>query len=271
MIVRPQGGELILIKQLDHSALSSEFAQHWGNGQFERPQPLGPVVLASACHDEGWRETDDRPLYDPATKRPVHFRAIDVRAHIPLYRQGIERIIALDPYAGLLVSMHGSGIYQGRYGAGPIRMQTQTEDVRPLMEAFVAEQETRQAELKRRLWQPAQRRSDLERQVWAHYEWLQAWDLLSLFVCLSDLERLGAEERIAPVPVAVGGRDVEIMVRAIGDRTVTVDPYPFDVPALDAAVPGRAIPNRDYASQDDLRAAVRSGRDVTIRCRLVAG
>jgi len=269
MIVRPQDGELILIKQVDHSLLSGEFARHWGNEMFARAEPFESVVLASARHDEGWREEDDKPLYDAATKRPVHFRTIDVRAHVPLYRQGIERIIALDPYAGLLVSMHGTGIYQGRYGAGPIRMQTQTEDVRPLMEAFVAEQEIRQAGLKRHLWQPPRRRSSFERQVWTHFEWLQVWDLLSLFVCLSDLDRPGAEERLAPVPVAVGGRDVEMEVRAMGERRVTVAPYPFDVPVLDAAVPARAIPDRDYAGQEDLRAAVRQGRDVTIRCRIV--
>jgi len=271
MIVRKQAGELLLIKQLDHSALSGEFTRHWGNQVFARPEPMEQIALASARHDEGWREGDEKPLYDHATKRPVHFRTIDVRPHIPLYRAGIERIIALDSYAGLLVSMHGSGIYQGRYGAGPIRMETQTEEMQPLMASFVAEQEAVQAELKRRLWQRSQRRSEFERRIWTHYEWLQAWDLLSLFVCLRDLDGSGAEERIGPVPAAVGGPDVELMVRAIGDRTVTVDPYPFDMPTLEVSVPTRIIHDRDYVNEDDLTRAVRAARESAVNCRIVRG
>lgn len=271
MIVRKHAGELLLIKQLDHSALSGEFTRHWGNQVFARPEPMESVALASARHDEGWREGDERPLYDGATKRPIHFRTIDVRPHIPLYRAGIERIIALDAYAGLLVSMHGSGIYQGRYGAGPIRMETQTDEVRPLMASFVAEQEVLQVELKRRLWRSSQRRSEFERHIWTQYEWLQAWDLVSLFVCLRDLDRPGAEERIGPVSPEISGADVEIVVRAIGDRTVTVDPYPFDASTLEVGVPARIIPDRDYTSEDDLTRTVRSAREMVIKCRIAPG
>jgi len=269
MIVRRREDTLVLVAQLDHAALSGTFARHWGNGQFARPEPLEPVVLAAARHDEGWREHDAQPLYDAAGQAPTHFRTIDVRTHIPFYRDGIERIVALDPYAGLLVSMHGSGIYQGRYGAGPIRMRTQTDDVRTLMDAFVAEQEALQAALKRRLWSGSGRRRLFERTVWAHYELLQVWDLLSLFICL-DRDHTPVQH-IGPATTAPDGEDLTLHVTSDGDEIVRIDPWPFDRAAIEAVVPARSIPAQPYESQRALRQALDASGDASIRCRVVPG
>lgn len=263
-----RGGTLYLIRQLDHSALSGEFARRWGHPPFAPPSPLDAVVLAASRHDEGWRDQDSQPLYDDRAKAPAHFRDLDVRRHIPFYRDGIRRIVEMDPYAGLLVSMHGSGIYEGRYGAGPIRMTTQTEDVRAEMDAFVEEQETLQTRLRRRLWGGSGRRRRFEAKVWFHYELLQVWDLLSLFVCI-DRDRTPAQ-RIGPVPTTLDGDDVELEAAASGD-VVRLRPWPFTVEALDAGIPARGLPDRSYERQEELRRAMDAAREVTLPCRLVPG
>ncbi len=268
MIVRRQDGLLVLIRQLDHSALSGEFTRHWGNDRFEHPTPDEAVVLASARHDEGWREQDEKPLFDPQRKGPLHFRDIDVPEHAVFYRAGIERVIALDPYAGLLVSMHASGFYTRRYGTFQVKMTKITDAVRPVITEFVTHQEMVQAALKRRIWDPMQRRSEFERRLWAHYELLQVWDRLSLFVCLNDLDR-PAEDRLGPLPVTTDGPVVELSVQARGNGIVALDPYPFDVPVLDASVPARTIPDRPVEGPDELRAVLREARDAPIRCRFV--
>ncbi len=267
--VHGQRSQLTLIRQLDHSGLSGEFARHWGRDPFARPAPWDSVALASARHDEGWRESDEQPLYDAQTKGPTHFRTIDVRTHIPFYREGIRRIVALDPYAGLLVSMHGSGIYQGRYGAGPIRMSTQTDEVRGLIDAFVDEQEALQTSLKRRLWARSGRRRLFERTIWAHYELLQVLDLLSLFICI-DRDKTPIQ-RIGPVPTTADGGDLELELTADEPDTVRVTPWPFTVETLDAVVPARTIPDRTYDSQQDLWQTLDEALDGSIRCRLVPG
>ncbi|MGQ0550874.1 MAG: DUF3891 family protein [Armatimonadota bacterium] len=270
MIVRRHDGELILIRQLDHSALSGEFARHWGNERFERPAPLEPVALASARHDEGWRGPDDEPYFDPAQRGPLHFRDITVPEHVVLYAKGVDRITALDPYAGLLVSMHGAGFYARRYGTFPVKMSKLTEEVREVADAFVAEQEALQAALKRHIWDPMQRRSEFERRLWTHYELLQVWDRLSLFVCLNDPSR-PAEDRLGPMPVTADGPVTELRVRTTGDGVMMLDPYPFGVAALEARVTARAISDRRYETAGDLRTALLDVRDVSIRCRFVAG
>ena len=47
------------------------------------------------------------------------FLDVHVPAHLAFYRAGIAAVTDEDAYAGLLVSMHGAGIYRQRYGAGP--------------------------------------------------------------------------------------------------------------------------------------------------------
>jgi len=116
------------------------------NGASPAPAP-GPVTQAFPNYDlliDHPTEISSRFTVDTFRVGRVPYRVVlhaeegDATARAPLV-EGIRRIVALDPYAGLLVSMHGSGIYQGRYGAGPIRMTTQTDEVRALMDAFVAE------------------------------------------------------------------------------------------------------------------------------------
>jgi hypothetical protein len=268
VIVRRVNGRLLLIRQVDHGALSGEFARHWGNQHVERPAPLESVALASAMHDHGWLDKDEEPLFDAQRQAPLHWRDIRVPDHIAFYGEGARRAAALDPYAGLLVSMHCAGIYTRRYGTYPVKMSKLTDAVREITEAFVAEQEAFQADLKRRVWNPSQRRSEFERRLWTQYDQLQIWDRLSLFVCLNDLKPPSAD-RLGPLPVAVDGPVVDLTVEVVDNGVVALDPYPFDVPALEASVPARAVPDRRYASAGDLWAALQDAADSPIRCRFV--
>ncbi|MGH7429838.1 MAG: DUF3891 family protein, partial [Candidatus Methylomirabilaceae bacterium] len=114
------------------------------------------------------------------------------------------------------------------------------------------------------------RRSEFERRVWTQYELLQIWDRLSLFVCLNDLSQ-PAEDRLGPVPLGADGSVTDLRVRTAGDGVITLDPYPFDVAALEARVPARAISDRTYETAGDLRTALLDVRDASIRCRFIPG
>ena len=76
--------------------------------------------------------------------------------------------------------MHGAGIYRQRYGEDPGLQLTHADEVRGLVEEFVAEQE---ASVPERLAQ-AGVDDDLR---WADYRRLQAYDRLSLLFCMRDL------------------------------------------------------------------------------------
>src|SRR3712207_5465045 len=111
MIVQPRDGGLLLVRQTDHAALSGGLAEDWGDGVFARPGPRASVLLAAARHDDGWRRWEERPRVNPATRRPYGFTEMPVEEHFTFYRDGIAGVIRDDLYAGLLVSMHLSGLY----------------------------------------------------------------------------------------------------------------------------------------------------------------
>jgi hypothetical protein len=262
MIVLRRDGRLVLIDQLDHAALAGRFAESWGNDAFAAPEPLDSVVLAAGRHDEGWRDPDAEPRYDPARRAPLSFLDVDIRDYVDLYAAGIARIAALDPYAGLLVSMHGSGNVCGRWGMQRgIRLSGYNPGTWPaVIEPYVLEQETNQARLKLSLLglDPSERRSRFERRLWSNYELLQAWDRLSLFICRTEPETVDAvEAELGTVPRSLEGTaTATLTVTALGSGRASVRPWPFRHHSVRVTVPAREIPDRDYESPAEVREEV---------------
>ncbi len=77
MIVRERAdGALILICQTDHAKLSGQYAAHWGNKDFARPQPYEAVVRAATFHDSGWYDYEASPTVAPDTGKPLNFMQV---------------------------------------------------------------------------------------------------------------------------------------------------------------------------------------------------
>ncbi len=106
MIIQEHGDHLILIRQTDHAVLSGYFARELGHEGFARPEPLESFQLAATEHDNGWNEWELQPRIDPVSFLPYSFMSLPTQEHIDLYQRGIERIVKVDRYAGLLVSLH---------------------------------------------------------------------------------------------------------------------------------------------------------------------
>jgi Protein of unknown function (DUF3891) len=111
MILQEQGDHLLVIRQTDHALLSGFLACEWGNDRFERPEQFESFCLAMREHDNGWGEWELVPKIDPKTRLPYSFMSIPTEEHRALYQRGIDRIVKVDRYAGLLVSMHCAGLY----------------------------------------------------------------------------------------------------------------------------------------------------------------
>jgi Protein of unknown function (DUF3891) len=112
MIVRDLGDAWQVVMQTDHADLSAAFARAWA------AQLKASLVVATERHDDGWAVWEQAPRVDGDGK-PVNFLEVDVRSHLAFYRAGIAAITEQDADAGLLVSMHGAGIYRQRYGLDP--------------------------------------------------------------------------------------------------------------------------------------------------------
>jgi hypothetical protein len=201
VIVRDRGDSWQVVMQTDHADLAAAFARAW------RPPVSDSLVVAAERHDDGWAVWEQAPRIGDDGK-PVNFLEVDVRSHLAFYRAGIAAITEQDPHAGLLVSMHGAGIYRQRYGLDPALGLARAAEVQDEVEAFVAEQEAKFG------GEPGEHREE--------YELLQIFDRLSLYFCMRDAENG------EPDPVELQGYTLE----ATGPWSVRLAPFPFgDAPA----------------------------------------
>lgn len=265
MFVSSKDDQLLLVTQEDHAVLSGELAAHWGNDIFEPVQPHESMLTAARQHDVGWLEPDSVPLLDHTTGKPVHVTDVDLTAHQRFYAKGVAEVSAFDPYAGLVVSLHWTGLYRGRWGLGPSFDPARARAAN--LDRVVEDQEISWIKVREELRQRAEdgRRSHFEQRLWANYDLLQAFDLISIFLCTS----FGGEEQTIPaVPRGPWQPSEAIVLRADTDRTVTVRPFPFDQPGLAVGVRGRWIADRRYATESELHETFVAAEPVQIEWRL---
>ena len=264
MIVRDRGDAWQVVLQPDHADLSAQFARAWGNSDgFAAPNPFEPVVVAAARHDDGWAVWERAPALDREGVAPRNFLDVEVPSHLAFYRAMIAAVLDQDPYAGLLVSMHGAGIYRGRYGTQPSLRLTFADEVRGQVEAFVAEQEELQSRLVEQLGVPEEER-------WTNYRFLQVYDRLSLYFCLRDVEA-GEPDTLEPVPRDYRGAEATLALEPAGPWRVRVDPYPFAQRPATFRLVRRLLPKRGERDGESFRrefaAAVPEEVEITVDSR----
>ena len=252
-------GALLLIGQTEHSRLVGQFAAHWGNACFATPEPFESMARAATFHDFGWLRYETRPLYDATSGATPNFRDVPTDAgKLAEYRWCCDWLLADDPYAGLIVSMHRTGLWRGRYDTiahPPARRRAQPPEV----ERFVAEEEARQAAL---------RRQGDEAGIWTNYRLMQVWDLLGLYFACAD----PVADHIEPVPTSYGGgRDEGVRLRLAPDgaRTVALDPFPFDRRPCLVQLGAKRLDEPRYRTRDDFIAAYFGAPTVLLEFRLV--
>ena len=248
MIIRKNpNGALTLIGQTDHSRFVGQLAAHWGNGEFETPKPYDSVVRAATFHDYGWLRYETSPLINPESGEPYPFLQVPMTPQqLGSYQWSLDWMADIDSYSGLVISMHRTGLWQGRYGtikypAGRYNLAKRTPEV----QALIAHNEA---------WQEKQRATLDAKGVWTNYRLLQVWDLLGLYFCCQE----PYEDYIEPVPVSYAGPDDEGMrltLKPVGPGKVAFDPYPFDVRPCRAQLSYKTVPRSSYEDVESFRKA----------------
>jgi hypothetical protein len=192
------------VLQINHADLSGDFARGWA----EREGRHDSLTLAAARHDDGWAVWERSPLVDENGK-PINFFDVSVHSHLAFYRACIAAVTEEDPYAGLLISMHGAGVYRQRYGLDPaLPLLTEASEFKGDVDAFVDEQELG---YERRI--AAIGASEEER--WRDFGLLELYDRLSLYFCMKDVE---------------AGEEAELQgyrLQPVAPWRIRIDPFPF--------------------------------------------
>ncbi|HSV13871.1 MAG TPA: DUF3891 family protein [Tepidisphaeraceae bacterium] len=262
MIRREVGSDFFLIAQNDHAILAGQLAQHFGNDRFARPEPRESVLTGVRMHDAGWPLHDDEPTLN-ADHRPLDVFETPRPIGLKVWAASAERAAAVDPYAGLLVSLHSLAL--SIFATSPSTPgRHERFDVSQLSERFEVNkfqhrEVERQEQLRKQLGLPSDlplthglaephASADDDRLAF-HFRMLQAMDLFSLCVCCTKPPADKTQD-VFPKP---GATATHLKLRRDEKHNaLRVDPWPFDQPRLELSVPYRRVPARAYQGPAEL-------------------
>jgi hypothetical protein len=271
MIVRDlEDGSVLLITQEDHAELSAQFAAHWGNGKFSKLRPYESMVFATLYHDSGYREWEGLPPINVTEGRPYghredppEFEPIELQS----YARNIEWVQSHDRYAGLLVSMHRTGLWQSRYETMGLKKsgRERSPAVRELIQRLESAQEQEKKDLSRN-------HEGFEAQLWFNYRLLQVYDILSLYFCCNGYDRGRLkEDAVGPITATYGAKEeVRLRIAPVDSRRVRIDPYPFDCSPFDIAIRARSLSYGNFGSEKECRESYLKARRMVLEFQLTS-
>jgi hypothetical protein len=244
MLLRREGDSVVAIGQPAHAWLSGQLARAWGNERFGVVEPWEEVCLAAEQHDIGMAAWEGAPTLNAETGLPRSFMELELDVHLQIWSQAARLVVPQSRYAAMLVSMHGTALYERRDLA-----RLEPEEVERV-QAFLADQRALQEELRASLDADRALVRRNQRLVWS-------WDSLSLGLLLdwSPFELKG-------VPTADG--EVDVAVR--GDTLV---PWPFAAPQVDLRCEGRRLTGT-FTDEAAMREALAAAQWVTLELQLAS-
>ncbi len=270
MIRREDEGGFLLITQHDHALISGELAEQFGNEYFATPTPLESVLKGIRLHDCGWPLHDDQPTRN---KEGLPLDVFETPREIALkvWSAGVEKAIADDPYAGLLVSLHVLNLsvfastlagFDEKPGQFAVAKFQQREIER--QEHLRLKLGLRSEKGQHHSGPPQEGAQKSEDQLNFNFRLLQAMDALSLAACCTkppsrQTQDLFPEAGAAPIRLNLS-RD---------GKDVIVDPWPFGPAQIDLMIPVCRIENKNYDSDEALRETVNAGSNEVLSCRVL--
>jgi uncharacterized protein DUF3891 len=238
MLLRPDGDAVICIGQPAHAWLSGQMARNW----HPAPEPYEEVCLAAEQHDAGMADWDAAPELNPDTGLPQSFMEMELHTHLRLWSHAPQRVLPQSRYAALLVSMHGTALYEMR------DLERMAPDDARAVEHYLEGQRALQERLINGL--------DRDR-VHLNQRLIWAWDFLSLALCLRWDDR-----SVRDVP----GPDGPVELRLSGN---TFEPWPFRDDRVTLRTEGRRLEGR-FGSEPEMRSALDRAPWVELEFHLTA-
>jgi hypothetical protein len=218
VIIRRQAESLLFITQPDHAAAAADLVAHFdGFAANPRRQDIHLAVLE---HDAGWHGLDDEIVFDAQAGRALDFMGAPEPVKQSVWPIAVDRLADRAPYAAALIAEHAVFVYSANRD-------------KPEWQPFFAPLEDRRNQLLARAGVPLET-------LKADYPFLGVADLVSLSFCNGWTE---PRERF--------GRSVRCEGAA-----VQMTPSLLPAAPVPVRVRARRVPDRRYASADELRAVL---------------
>lgn len=275
MIRRDVGDAYWLISQNDHALLLKDLAEQFGGPGIQVASQ--PAITGIIMHDAGWPLHDDHPTLND---QHIPIDVFESRRTVALkvWTASAQRAAEVDPYAGLLVSLHSLSL--SVFAASQSTEKGEKVNMSDPRTRFDMNKfQHGQIELQEKLRRPLGLRTDLplhnglvddtddprEQQLAFDFRLLQALDKISLAICCSE----PPFPKIEPLLLKPGGKPIALNVTRPTPEELRVRPWCFDVAQIRVRVPYKHLPAQRYASEAELHkayhAATTSTLEVTVK------
>lgn len=244
MLRQYQGGQYILLTQVDHARLAGEIAAVWGNHEVEPLSQPDVMLPAITHHDDGWFEWEQQPEVDPETGKPRDFREMPMDVATEIWTRSIEFCGNIAPLSGMFVSRHFC--YLAEWAAE--KRHDEPDEVSAI-KRFLREQTSRQSAWREDCKLDA---NSFDEICEAGYRYVQMFDAISLWLCLNEDDTFECE---APSGVTIKWKRNE-------DGQIEVDPYPFAQQRAEHqfSIAARHIPARRYETNAEFQSVLESAK-----------
>ncbi len=259
MLYREDMRGRIAITQPTHAWLSGQLARAWGNELFADVTPWEEVCLGAEQHDVGHTAWEQAPTLNPQTGLPYSFLEMPKPLHVSIWSSAARLVLPQGRYPALLVSLHGTGLYERYYDASK-----ETPENNRVVQCYLAQEDTFQQALLANL------RADAyyapyatEEMVTRNRRLVGVWDGFSLAICAGRQQI----ESLQHVPTATGTTTLTVTVRNGDPTQLIVTPWPFRRQQVTLTYEGRILPET-FSDEATMRDALQRVAWITLQTTL---
>ena len=232
MLYRIISADRICITQPTHAWVAGQLAHAWGNETFGSFAPYAAVCLGAEQHDIGWVPWEAAPSFNPETGYPHSFMEVAPEVHTKLWAGAKHLAMPMGRYAALLVSLHGTGLYE-RFTS----WQKSPESTRVVEAFLIEEKEFQQQHIAKLQQDPEYAPYVTPESIARNRQLVAVWDALSLAICMGVTEKRQFEQ----VPIATGDTILTLMPQNNDPTQLQVEPWCFRYTSVSLLFEGRVL------------------------------
>ncbi|MBD2307028.1 DUF3891 family protein [Chroococcidiopsis sp. FACHB-1243] len=246
MLHRQMPAGIITIAQPTHAWIAGCLAQAWGNQDFGTFAPKAEVCLGAAIHDIGWVFWENEPTLNLQTGYPHNFMELPSEISVKIW-SGVKHLTSsYGRYAALLVSLHGTGLFER------FRKWKNSPESTQLVEEYLQQEYAYQKQLVNYLQNDSYYANHATPEVIQRNRKLVAiWDLLSLALCMG----LQEERQFHDIPTASGETTLTLIPVDDNFDKIKVEPWAFERDEVKLNYDGRVLRDR-FTDETQMRQAL---------------
>lgn len=259
MLHRKTSNGLICITQPTHAWVAGQLARAWGNDAFGQFVPWEEVCLGAEQHDIGWQRWEANPTLNLETGYPHSFTEIPTAVSVDIWTRAKEVAMPLGRYATLLISLHGTGIFQRFTG-----WQKSVEATQQVQHYLQQEEQFQQQLIQILQADPYYRLHAHPDTIARNRQLVATWDWLSLMLCMGVKEARPVER----VPATTAEVTLTLQPIDIDLTQITVDPWPFRSASVSLILEGQVL-SQPFTEEAAMRQALTQADWVTLPITLL--